>query len=347
MAHTQAIGLNLETFLKEHTSVELAAPIVAIANASKPLARRIRRGPLEKSYAAAAGSANSDGDAQKALDLIADDLFCDALKGCGVRAIVSEERERPLIVDERGPWLVAIDPLDGSSNIDVNISIGTIFSVLEAPAVAKIEAADFLQVGRRHRAAGFVVYGPQTHFVFTAGEGVHIATLDTEADRYVMTGVGVRVPENSSEFAINASNYRHWAPPVRAYFDDCIEGAEGPRGKNFNMRWVASMVADLNRILMRGGVYLYPGDSRRGYSKGRLHLLYEAFPAAMLMEQAGGGAIDGQRPILDITPDDIHARTPLVFGSRNKVARIQRYLAEQESSAARSPLFGKRGLLRR
>ena len=341
------IGLDLGVFLRRHADAALAEALGAIGLTAIDLSHHIRRGALAGNFAAQAGSANPDGDAQKALDVYADALFHEGMKGCGVRAIVSEERKHPTPLDEQGGLLIAIDPLDGSSNIDANISIGTIFSLLDAPPSGVVGAVDFLQTGRRQRAAGFVLYGPQTSMVFTTGEGVHAATLDPDDHAFKMSRLRQTIPEGSAEFAINASNYRHWRAPVRAYFDDCIQGEDGPRSKNFNMRWIGSMVADIYRVLMRGGIYLYPADERPGCAKGRLHVLYEASPAAMLIEQAGGAAIDGAGPILDIEPRDIHARTPLIFGSSDKVARIGRYFVGSEHSADRSPLFGKRGLLRR
>jgi len=341
------IGHDLGVYLRNHADAALVEALGAIGRTATHLSHHIRRGALAGNLAAEAGAANPDGEAQKALDVFADTLFHEGMKGCGVRAIVSEERTLPTPLDEGGGLLVALDPLDGSSNIDANISIGTIFSLLDAPPSGAAGADAFLQTGRRQRAAGFVLYGPQTSFVFSTGDGVHAATLDPDDNSFRMSRLRLTIPQGSAEFAINASNYRHWRAPVRAYFDDCIQGEDGPRSKNFNMRWIGSMVADIYRVLMRGGIYLYPADERPAYAKGRLHLLYEASPAAMLIEQAGGAAIDGVGPILDLLPHDIHARTPLIFGSSDKVARIGRYFAGSEGAADRAPLFGKRGLLRR
>ena len=286
-----------------------------------------------------------DGFGQKVLDQFADQAFFSGLKGAGVRGIVSEERENPVEIDADGTLLVAIDPLDGSSNIDANIAIGTFFSVLDA-LEGDLQPAHFLQPGVKQRAAGFIIYGPHVAIVFSTGAGVCKATLDPDTNTYRMSSVGFRIPSDSVEFAINASNSRHWPEPVRVYVEDCVEGDEGPRGRNFNMRWVASTVADVYRILVRGGVYLYPEDSRPGYEHGRLRLVYEANPVAFLIEQAGGAAIDGFHRILDIKPASIHGRTPLIFGSKEKVDRIGRYYSEG-SASQRAPLFGKRGLLRR
>jgi fructose-1,6-bisphosphatase I len=336
-------GQNLEAFLSRHAPAALAGVLQAIADTALPLAHLIRRGRLAGEFESAVGPAHG-GVAQTALDLFADHAFVNGLRCASVRAVVSEERDRPVPHNADGAFLVAIDPLDGSSNIDVNITVGTIFSVLDAPT-PDLGAAQFLQPGVNQRAAGLLLYGPQVAFVFTAGSGVHMATLDPGANAFRMTRTEVRVPVGSDEFAINASNARYWPPAVRAYFDDCLEGDEGPRQRNFNMRWIGSVVADVYRILVRGGVYLYPEDSREGYGKGRLRLLYEANPIALLIEQAGGAAIDGFRRVLDVTPTSLHMRTPLIFGSKDRVERIARHYSEGVAMM-RPPLFGKRGLLR-
>ena len=338
------VGDDLDAYLNANAPDDIARVLDAIAEASLPLVHLIRRGRLAGALDAAIGPAH-DGFAQKALDVFADEAFVSGLKGAGVRGAVSEERADPVAIDADGRLLVAIDPLDGSSNIDANISIGTFFSVLDAPA-CDLKAAHFLQPGVKQRAAGFFIYGPHVDFVFTTGAGVCIATLDPDANMYRISCVGAQIPADSTEFAINASNSRHWPEPVRAYVEDCLEGEEGPRERNFNMRWVASTAADVYRILARGGVYLYPEDSREGYEHGRLRLLYEANPVAFLIEQAGGAAIDGFHRILEIKPTSIHVRTPLIFGSKDKVERIALYYSDG-SASQRAPLFGKRGLWRR
>ncbi len=245
------------------------------------------------------------------------------------------------------PLAVAMDPLDGSSNIDANVSIGTIFSLLpRATAGNGASEAAVLQAGTNQLAAGMVVYGPQTALVLTLGQGTHIFTLERTTSTFVLTRADVRIPVGTREYAINASNYRHWEEPVRAYIDDCIAGAEGPRGENFNMRWIASLVAEAYRIFARGGIFLYPRDARRGYRSGRLRLVYEANPIAFLVEQADGAASDGERRILGIHPRELHERVPLVFGARDKVERVARYHANPHSIGERSPLFARRGLFR-
>jgi fructose-1,6-bisphosphatase I len=339
------LGVELQDYLRQTASPELADVIAAIATTSGSIAAYIRRGPIAGALGAAVG-VNSDGDTQKALDIFADRAFEEGLREVSVRALASEERDVVTQMAEAGRFLVAVDPLDGSSNIEINITIGTVFSVLDAQGAGAASQKDFLQPGHKQRAAGVVLFGPHTSFIFTTGAGTHVATLDPASSRFYITRLHVSVPEGRGEFAINMSNSRHWPEPIKAYVDDLLMGAEGPRGKDFNMRWVASMVADVYRVLQRGGVYLYPDDARPGYGKGRLHLLYEANPVAFLIEQAGGLAIDGLNRILDIEYDDIHARTPLIFGSTDKIELIRGYFLEGHRSAARAPLFGRRGLWR-
>ena len=344
MTGTLETGRDLDAFLAAHVAQPLARVLGAIAETALPIAHLIRRGGLAGDLDEAVGP-DHDGTAQKALDVFADEAFVSGLRAAGVRAVLSEERDEPVALDADGAFLVALDPLDGSNSIDANISIGTMFSVLDAPA-GRFTPQSFLEPGVRQRAAGFAFYGPHTDFVFTTGSGVHMATLDPDANLFRMSRVGVTMPAGTKEFAINASNSRFWPAPVRAYVEDCLEGVEGPLGRNFNMRWIGAVVAEVYRILIRGGVYLYPQDSREGYEQGRLGLLYEANPTAFLIEQAGGAAIDGFQRILAVTPASLHVRTPLIFGSKDKVERIERYYTETSDSQS-APLFGKRGLLRR
>jgi fructose-1,6-bisphosphatase I len=347
MSEASAIGAQLDHFLDGHAQPEIAVILGAMARAAVGVAALIRRGPLAGAdLAATTGGANNDGDVQKLLDVTADKAFLDGLRGSGVRALISEEADEPAALDVDGRFLVAIDPLDGSSNIDTNISIGTIFSVLESRARGPVAAAEFLQPGRAQRAAGFIMYGPQTTFVFSVGAGTHAALYDPERDDWFVTRLNMTIPAGSAEYAINASNYRHWSNPVKAYIEECLAGAEGPRGKNFNMRWVAAVVCDAYRILVRGGVFLYPADDRRGYEKGRLRHCYEASPLAFVIEQAGGGATNGLDDILDLTPRGIHDRVPLIFGAREKVEGVRSHFRRGDYPADRSPLFSNRGLLR-
>lgn len=318
----------------------LHKPIEALCSVGRDLAHLIARGPLGGSLGHEVGS-NIGGDGQKALDIIADDAFAAALAGTGVRWYASEEQDDAAKIDADGGFALAIDPLDGSSNIDVNVSIGTIFSIFPTEDTPE---ASFLRPAQEQIAAGYIIYGPQTALIVTFGAGVQAYILDPETDTFVLTESALKIPETSTEFAINASNYRHWPKPVRAYIDDCLAGSEGPREKNFNMRWVASLVAETHRILSRGGIFLYPADNRKGYEKGRLRIIYECAPIAMLIEQAGGSAGDGCDRILTQTAPSLHARTPFVFGTSEMVERVCAYhdLPDEEVSA----LFGSRGLFR-
>ncbi len=324
----------------EHIPERLKAPMIALATVAERLAMTIARGPLGGALGEAVGE-NTDGDQQKALDVMADDEFAEALQGSGVRWYASEEQEEVVAIDKDGPLALAIDPLDGSSNIDVNVSIGTLFSIYEAKDDPN---ESFLRPVNEQIAAGYFIYGPQGGLVVTFGDGTLHYVLDPETRSFVLVNERVQIPTESTEYAINASNYRHWQPPVRAFIDDCIAGAEGPRATNFNMRWVASLVAETHRILSRGGVFLYPSDDRKGYERGRLRMVYECAPVAMVIEQAGGKATDGVDPILNQSAVQLHGRTPLIFGSADNVTRIATYheLPPNEVSA----LFGSRGLFR-
>ena len=337
-------GQDLSDFLAASSPSGLARLLTGVAEAAASLASTIHKGPLAGELHAPVGS-NSDGDVQKAHDILADETFERAFRRAGVRAFVSEEREGMTPLDPDGAFLVALDPLDGSSNIETNITVGTIFGVLDAPTGA-VDVADFLKPGHELRAAGVILYGPHVAMTFTTGAGAHVAVLDPDTRRFHMTRLNLHIPEGSAEFAINASNARHWTAPIRAYIDDLVMGETGPRVRDFNMRWIASMAADVYRVLQRGGVYLYPEDSRPGYAKGRLHLVYEGNPVALLIEQAGGLAIDGVNRILDIEPEGLHTRTPLIFGSTDKVERVRSYALDGHRSASRAPLFGRRGLWR-
>jgi fructose-1,6-bisphosphatase I len=246
--------------------------------------------------------------------------------------MASEEMDSIHVVPNRypqGEYLLLFDPLDGSSNIDVNVSIGTIFSVLRKVGHSRgVSEEDFLQPGRQQAAAGYCVYGPQTTLVLTLGNGVALFTLDRETGSWVLTQQGATIPEDTREFAINMSNRRHWAAPVTRYIDECLAGKDGPRGKDFNMRWVASMVADVHRILTRGGIFMYPWDKREPDKPGKLRLMYEANPMAFIVEQAGGAASDGTQRILDIAPSKLHQRVAVVLGSKNEVQRVVEYHRE-------------------
>jgi fructose-1,6-bisphosphatase I len=326
--------------------VPVADLIGAIADAAMEVAEVVALGRLAGDADATVGNLNSDGDVQKNLDVLANDLFVSALRQAPVAVALSEELEEPLLLDPAAPLAVAIDPLDGSSNINANVSVGTIFSVLPVLPSASDAKAHFLQPGRNQLAAGFVIYGPQCSLVLAFPDKTSVFTLDRRKGAFRETRAIVQIPRQSEEYAINTSNYRHWGPSIRTFVDDCVKGTEGPLGCDHNMRWIASLVAETYRILSRGGVFLYPGDLRQGYSSGRLRLVYEANPVAFITEQAGGNATDGVRRILDTVPSDIHVRTPLVFGSANVVHLITRYHTDPQFSAEHSPLFARRGLIR-
>ena len=326
--------------------VAIAATVGAIGKACAAIADIVANGDLEGDLAATRGDGGG-GDVQKELDVRTNDILIEALRAAPVAAVASEELDRPVALNPGKPMIVALDPLDGSSNIETNVSVGTIFSIMPAPAVSADAAEAFLRPGRDQVAAGYVIYGPQTNLVLTVGEGVDIFTLDHRSGAFLLTKRGVKVPTKTKEFAINASNYRHWDTPVRVWFNDCLAGTDGCRGEDFNMRWIASMVAETHRILMRGGVYVYPGDSRSGYRAGRLRLVYEGSPIGMLMEQAGGLASTGRARILDCVPTTLHARVPLLFGSREEIERLQRYHADPRPLGEQSPLFSSRGLFRK
>lgn len=289
-----------------------------LCRATADLARQIALGELAGDHGSLLGS-NAGGDGQKALDVIADDLFIAALRGSSVCHYASEEQDGVLTLSAEGAHALAIDPLDGSSNIGVNISVGTIFAIY--PAAATPEAS-FLRRAGDLVAAGYFIYGPQCCLVVSFGQGTRKYTLNPETGQFVLTAPAMTIAATTSEFAINASNHRHWPAPVRRFIDDLLAGAEGPRGRAFNMRWIASLVAETHRILSRGGVFLYPSDDRPGYGAGRLRLLYECAPIAFLVTQAGGAATDGLRPVLDLQVTSLHQRTPFVFGATEKVARL-------------------------
>jgi fructose-1,6-bisphosphatase len=299
-----------------------------------------------------AGSANVQGETQMKLDVLANDIFLRTNEyGGHLAAMASEELEEPYVVADpelRGRYLLVFDPLDGSSNIDVNVSVGSIFSVLKCPeGVVEPKTADFLQPGTRQLCAGYAVYGPTTMLVLTLGSGVHGFTLDRGFGEFILTHPDMRIPEETREFAINTSNERFWEPPVKRYVEECVAGRGGPRGADFNMRWIASMVAEVHRILIRGGLFMYPRDTKDPSKPGRLRLMYEANPMAMIVEQAGGAASTGRGRILEAEPAGLHQRVPVILGSRSEVERIERYHRESDEGLDQpysSPLFKERSL---
>jgi fructose-1,6-bisphosphatase I len=319
---------------REHGRIqgELRLLIEVVARACKRIAIAVNKGALGD-VLGTTDQSNVQGEIVKKLDLIANEVLIEANEWGGhLAAMASEEMDSIHVVPNRypqGEYLLLFDPLDGSSNIDVNVSIGTIFSVLRKVGHARgVAEEDFLQPGKQQAAAGYCVYGPQTTLVLTLGNGVAMFTLDRETGSWVLTATDVRIPEETKEFAINMSNQRHWAPPVQRYIGECLQGREGPRGKDFNMRWVASMVADVHRILSRGGVFLYPWDQREPDKPGKLRLMYEANPMAFIVEQAGGQATDGHERILDIVPSKLHQRVSVMLGSAGEVRRVTSYHRE-------------------
>ncbi len=333
------MNISLSRFLVEqqrakgHISAELRLLLGVVARACKSISHAVNKGALG-GVLGSAESENVQGEVQKKLDIIANEVLIEANEWGGhLAAMASEEMDSIHIVPNRypqGEYLLLFDPLDGSSNIDVNVSIGTIFSVLKKQDSQEgVSESSFLQPGRQQVAAGYCVYGPQTTLVLTVGDGVFMFTLDREQGSFVLTQSDVQIPEDTKEFAINMSNMRHWDQPVRRYIDECLQGKEGPRGKDFNMRWIASMVADVHRILTRGGVFMYPWDKREPHKPGKLRLMYEANPMSWLIEQAGGAAINGQQRILDIQPTQLHERVSVILGSKNEVERLHSYHLQQ------------------
>ena len=310
---------------------QLRLLLEVVARACKSISLAVNKGALG-GVLGAAESENVQGEIQKKLDIIANEVLIEANEWGGhLAAMASEEMEGIYTVPNRypqGEYLLLFDPLDGSSNIDVNVSIGTIFSVLLKPEGKAVTEQDFLQAGVKQVAAGYCVFGPQTTLVLTVGAGVAMFTLDREQGSFVLTQENVRIPPETKEFAINMSNMRHWAPPVKRYIEECLQGVDGPRGKDFNMRWIASMVADVHRILTRGGIFLYPWDKREPEKPGKLRLMYEANPMSWLIEQAGGAATNGKQRILDIQPGKLHERVSVILGSKNEVELVTRYHAE-------------------
>ncbi len=312
---------------------ELRLLVEVVARACKTISHAVGKGALGE-VLGTAGSENVQGEVQKKLDIISNEILLEANEWGGhLAAMASEEMEDIHLIPNRypmGEYMLLFDPLDGSSNIDVNVSIGTIFSVLKAPdGMATPTEKDFLQPGTKQVAAGYAVYGPQTVLVLTTGNGVNCFTLDREMGSWVLTQRNMQIPVETKEFAINASNARHWYPPVTRYVDEMLAGESGPRGTNFNMRWIASMVADVHRILNRGGIFMYPADTRDTKVPGKLRLMYEANPMAFIVEQAGGAATNGSQRIMDIQPEKLHQRVPVFLGSKNEVERVTSYHQEQ------------------
>ncbi|MGN6451540.1 MAG: class 1 fructose-bisphosphatase [Steroidobacteraceae bacterium] len=331
---------------------DLGALLVDVAAAVKAIAAMTAKGALD-GYLGEHGGKNVQGETQQKLDVLAHEVMIRSCEWGGLLAgMLSEELSGPYAIPgeyARGRYLLAFDPLDGSSNTDVNVAVGTIFSVLRHEHSEPPCSADYLQPGQRQVAAGYAIYGPATMLVITVGKGAHGFTLDREIGNFILTHPDLQIPADSSEFAINTSNARFWEPPVHRYVSECQAGRTGIRARDFNMRWIASLVAEAHRILMRGGVFMYPRDTKDPNRPGRLRLLYEANPIALLIEQAQGLATTGYQRVMQMKPDALHQRVPLIMGSRNEVERIERYHSEYQSGADRpfsSPLFNERSLVR-
>jgi len=326
---TNSSSPSLEIFLQQQDAPEqLKALLIQVAKSCDSISRAVNRGALDN-ILGSAGSGNIQGETQQKLDIITNNILLDDNVSSGLLAgMASEEMDTIYPIPDnlpKGKYLLLFDPLDGSSNIDVNVSIGTIFSILETNQSGAITESDFLKSGNLQVAAGYALYGPQTILTFSIGSGVHMFTLDPNSRNFVLTKSNVLIPEDTKEFSINMSNIRHWDTPVKRYIDECILGKEGPRNKDFNMRWIASMVADVHRVLTRGGIFMYPWDKRDPNKPGKLRLLYEANPMSFLVEQAGGLSINGTKPILTIQPSHLHERVSVILGSKNEVALVQEY----------------------
>ncbi len=331
MSRTTLSRYLIEAQRDNHINADLRFLIEVVARACKAISISIGKGALS-GVLGEAGSDNVQGEAQKKLDVISNEILLEANEWGGhLAAMASEEMDHPHPIPHRypkGEYLLMFDPLDGSSNIDINVSVGTIFSVLRCPEGMEPTEQAFLQPGTQQLAAGYALYGPNTLLVLTIGQGVHCFTLDREVGSFVLTQENLRIPEDTKEFAINMSNQRFWEAPVQRYVGELLQGKEGVRGKDFNMRWVASMVADVHRILTRGGLFMYPLDSKTAEKGGKLRLLYEANPMSLIVEQAGGAATTGRQRILDLQPAQLHQRVPVVLGSKNEVERVTAYHLE-------------------
>ena len=341
MSERQTLGSNLDAWAGRDTAKAcVALTIAALAKACIEISRTLELGALSGPLGTVTGKHGAM-DPQRELDVLANTTIIANLSHAPVALLVSEELDDPLPLTPMAPLIVAVDPLDGASNADTNAAIGTIFSVLP-----NVTNPAFLLLGSAQLASGFAVYGPQTVLALTVGAGTSIFTLDPRSGEFVTTVARVEIPAHAAEFAINASNHWHWDEPIRTYVDDCLRGVEGPRAADYNMRWTGSFVAEIYRILVRGGVYLYPGDRRRGFGDGRLRLVYEANPIAFVVEQAGGQASTGRQRILETPALAWHQHTPVIVGSRTEVAYLERLTGDPHAITERSPLFGRRGLFR-
>ncbi len=332
------IGKSVTQFIIEQqrahpsSTGEMTGLLNDIVSACKQISHLVNRSGII-GIGGVAGTENVQGEVQKELDIITNDVMVDHLKWTGhLAAMASEEIEQIIKIPSqypKGKYLIAFDPLDGSSNINVNVSVGTIFSILRCPdGVKEPTGEDFMQKGTEQVCAGFCVYGPCTMMILTTGHGVNGFTLDRDVGEFILTHPDMTIPEDTAEFAINMSNQRFWEPAVQRYVEECVQGVDGVREKNFNMRWLASMVAEVYRVLTRGGIFMYPIDSKIAQQGGKLRLMYEANPMSFIVEQAGGMSSTGYQRIMDIKPEGIHQRVPVILGSKNEVERVVRYHTE-------------------
>lgn len=344
------MATNLRDFLhQQQAGAPLQYLLLEVAAICTEIAKHTAKGALTD-IASKLEGANIQGEAQTKLDVLTNDIFIAGLKECGlVAGLASEEMDETVAIsdDKKAQFLVVFDPLDGSSNVANNVTIGSIFSVLNAPKGKLPVEADFLQAGTQQIAAGYALYGPATMLVLSIGKGTHGFTLDSDTQTFVLTHPNMQIAESTAEFAINCSNERFWESPITRYIDECKAGEAGVRGRDFNMRWVASMVAEIHRILLRGGIYLYPRDSKKPLKAGRLRLMYELNPMSMLVEQAGGKSSTGDKRVLDIVPESVHQRAPIVIGTAQEVNLVERYTQAYMAGDVQkgfSPLFGERSL---
>jgi fructose-1,6-bisphosphatase len=360
--HQGRTTLTRYTIEAEHkhpgASGEFSGLLNSLATAIKIISNQVNKGALVGALGNAGsdgGMVNVQGEVQKKLDVMSNEVMLQENEWTGhLSGMASEEMEEVYAIPDhckRGKYLLVFDPLDGSSNIDVNLTVGTIFSILRAPNPGKnADLADFLQPGTEQVCAGFALYGPSTMLVLTTGDGVDGFTLDRDIGAFILTHPQMHIPADAHEFAINASNERFWEPPVKRYVAEALAGKTGPRGKDFNMRWVASLVAETFRILTRGGIFMYPKDSKDPAKPGRLRLMYEANPISFIIEQAGGAATTGRERVMEMAPAELHQRVPLIFGSKHEVERLARYHREyasgKEPDNFDSPLFATRSLFR-
>jgi len=338
MSHRQTLDEWLDGQVAGHDGGRpLADAIMGLADGARRISARLRQGDLVE-----CPPGDTPGH-HGALELSARTFLREGAKAASVAHFTSKGQGAVDVLDNTAPLALAVDPLDAAAGLNANVTTGTIFSIFPK---ASDPLASFLRPGREQLAAGYAMYGGRTQMVLTLGQGTAVFTLDPSTDRFLLTEAALRTPEDADAFAINAANYRFWEPPVRAYIDDCIEGADGPRDKDFKMRWVASLVAETNRILTEGGIFLYPRDNRPEHGRGTLRRVFAAVPIAFVAEQSGGAATDGAKRLLDTVSGDLDARAPLVFGSRKKVERVQRYHEDPDFVTSEAPLFGVRGLFR-